>query len=39
MEKINKNSSTESFSKVSINWYPRTYVKNQKADNRRFKTN
>lgn len=30
MEKINKNSSTESFSKVSINWYPGHMAKTKK---------
>ena len=30
MEKINKNSSTESFSKVSINWYPGHMVKTKR---------
>ena len=29
----------EKLTKVGINWYPRAYVKNQKANNRRFKTN
>ena len=29
----------KSYHKININWYPRTYGKNEKANNRRPKTN
>ncbi len=34
-----KDDSPKSFPSVGINWYPRTYGKNEKANNRRPKAN
>lgn len=33
------NKEEKSCASTNINWYPRTYGKNQKANNRRLKTN
>lgn len=39
MKKNTNPENQKSLSKVVINWYPRTYGKNEKANNRRPKAN
>lgn len=38
-EKRENSNQNEKFHKVVLNWYPRTYGKNEKANNRRPKAN
>lgn len=39
MKKELNKTAEKSCPSVGINWYPRSHVKNQKTNNRRYKTN